>query len=62
VVLHACASPARDALATAEPLLQALLPLMPLKQGVALVAELTGHPKNALYERALAWKATQTDG
>ena len=61
VVMHACALPAGDALTAAEPLLLALLPLIPLKQAVALVAQHTGHPKNALYERALAWKAAQAD-
>lgn len=59
VVLHAQPGAARDDLAAAEPLLHALLPLMPVKQAVALVAAHTGHARNALYERALAWKAQQ---
>lgn len=57
LVLHALpAAPADgDALdAAAERLLAALVPVLPLKPAVALVAELTGAPRNALYQRALA--------
>ena len=43
-------APAHDAA------LRALLGVLPLKQAVALVAEFTGAPRNALYERALALK------
>ena len=57
LVLHA--PPAVEAVpnehdATLRPLLAAL----PLKQAVALAVQLTGAPRNALYERALALKAS----
>ena len=60
VVLHALPAPARaddDALpAEAERLLLPLLRDLPLKQAVALAAELSGAPRNALYQRALVLK------
>ena len=60
VVLHALPAPARpvdDALpAEAERLLIPLLRDLPLKQAVALAAELSGAPRNALYQRALVLK------
>ena len=37
--------------------LRALLAVLPLKQAVALAVQLTGAPRNALYERALTLKA-----
>ncbi len=49
------APPSHDA--TLRPLLDAL----PLKQAVAIAVELTGAPRNALYERALALKNEPDD-
>jgi 16S rRNA (cytidine1402-2'-O)-methyltransferase len=60
LVLHAQAAaddasaPAIDA--NAERALLALLAELPLKQAVALAATISGAPRNALYERALALK------
>ena len=61
LVLHAQAADAADTAlpAAAERLLDALLDGRPLKQAVALVADATGAPRNALYERALALKAAR---
>ena len=60
VVLHALPAPVRvddGALpAEAERLLIPLLRELPLKQAVALAAELSGAPRNALYQRALVLK------
>jgi 16S rRNA (cytidine1402-2'-O)-methyltransferase len=59
LVLHALPAPAADE-AEAEATLRTLRVLLrelPLKQAVALAAELTGAPRNALYERALAERA-----
>ena len=60
VVLHALPAPARvddDALPVeAERMLIPLLRELPLKQAVALAAELSGAPRNALYQRALVLK------
>lgn len=57
LVLHAQAAEEADALTHAEPALLALMDALPLKQAVALAAQLTGAPRNALYERALALKS-----
>ncbi len=56
LVLHAIAEPIDAGLAQRDATLRTLLGALPLKQAVALAAELTGAPRNALYERALAWK------
>lgn len=45
-----------DVGADAERVLRLLLAELPLKQAVALAAELTGGPKNALYRQAIAWQ------
>jgi 16S rRNA (cytidine1402-2'-O)-methyltransferase len=57
VVLHAQVLPAERADALPEAAmrtLEVLLRELPLKQAVALAAELSGAPRNALYARALA--------
>ena len=55
LVLHAMAIEAASALdASAERALTLLLAELPLKQAVSLASAITGAPRNALYERALA--------
>jgi 16S rRNA (cytidine1402-2'-O)-methyltransferase len=57
LVLHAAApadSPDNGPPPAALQLLDVLLRELPLKQAVALAAEISGAPRNALYERALA--------
>jgi len=57
VVLHGQApSDAADLTTTHDHALRTLLAALPLKQAVALAADLTGAPRNALYARALALK------
>ena len=58
LVLHALpAAPAQEGLpAETERLLAVLLRELPLKQAVALAAELSGAARNTLYQRALALK------
>ncbi len=56
IVLHAEVQKVDDALAAHEPMLRTLLGELPLKQAVTLAAQLSGAPRNALYERALALK------
>jgi 16S rRNA (cytidine1402-2'-O)-methyltransferase len=61
LVVHAlAAAPVEASAQTHDAALRTLLGALPLKQAVALAAELTGAPRNALYERALALK--QADG
>ncbi len=57
VVVHAKAAPVNtDEVAQHDHTLKTLLAELPLKQAVALAAELTGAPRNALYARALSLK------
>ncbi len=55
LVLHP--APATDDSADTERVLRLLLAELPLKSAVKLAADITGAPRNALYEQALAWKA-----
>jgi len=56
-VLIVSGPPPREGLdAETERVLQALLAELPTKQAAKLAAEITGQPKNALYQRALALK------
>lgn len=59
LVLHAQRTPTAAAAlgAEAERTLALLIAELPLKQAVALAASITGAPRNALYERALALRA-----
>lgn len=44
----------------AQHMLRVLARELPLKQAVALAAELSGAPRNALYALALTWRGTET--
>jgi 16S rRNA (cytidine1402-2'-O)-methyltransferase len=57
VVGPACAAQAEEPQAP-ENVLRILLAQLPLKQAVALAAEITGTKRKALYQRALAWRQT----
>ena len=56
LVLHPRPEQAPDQLAEAERVLALLLAELPVKTAVRLAAEITGAPRNAVYERALALK------
>ena len=56
LVLHVPPAPADDPSDRHDAMLSALLAALPLKQAVALAVQLTGAPRNAMYERALALK------
>jgi 16S rRNA (cytidine1402-2'-O)-methyltransferase len=57
VVVHALGATGSEADRPAfDATLRTLLAALPLKQAVALTAELSGAPRNAVYERALALK------
>ncbi|MCX7169220.1 MAG: 16S rRNA (cytidine(1402)-2'-O)-methyltransferase [Proteobacteria bacterium] len=56
-VLLVSAAPAAQGLPTdALRTLKLLLAELPLKQAVKLAAEISGNPRNTLYQQALAWK------
>jgi len=56
VLLVSAPPPADELSAEVLRTLKLLLAELPLKQAVKLAAEISGRPKNALYEQALAWK------
>lgn len=56
LVIHAPEATTADSADEHDATLRVLLDSLPLKQAVALAVQLTGAPRNALYERALALK------
>lgn len=56
LVIHAPEAVANAGAEMHDATLRTLLAALPLKQAVALAVQLTGAPRNALYERALALK------
>ncbi|WAC73309.1 16S rRNA (cytidine(1402)-2'-O)-methyltransferase [Roseateles sp. SL47] len=61
LVLHAAPVDNSEGDIPAETLrhLRVLMRELPLKQAVSLAAELSGSPRNALYQQALAWKSEE---
>ncbi|MBX9936725.1 MAG: 16S rRNA (cytidine(1402)-2'-O)-methyltransferase, partial [Burkholderiaceae bacterium] len=59
VVLHPVA--AVEETGQSQRVLELLLPELPLKTAVRLAAQITGAPRNALYERALALRQSEPD-
>ena len=62
LVLHASRSAAPEGESVHDTLLVPLLAALPLKQAVAVAAEIAGAPRNALYARALALRGAREEG
>jgi len=62
LVLHASRSAPPEGESVHDTLLVPLLAALPLKQAVAVAAEIAGAPRNALYARALALRGARDDG
>ncbi|PWN56552.1 16S rRNA (cytidine(1402)-2'-O)-methyltransferase [Abyssibacter profundi] len=59
LVVGGCPDAQRPVEVDVQQLLQQLLPLMPTKQAARVAAELTGQPRNALYQQALTLKSSE---
>ena len=59
VLLHPAAAEAGDGPDEGLRVLRVLLPELPLKTAVRLAAEISGAPRNALYDTALRWRQTE---
>ena len=62
LVLHASPARAGDDESAHDALLVPLLAALPLKHAVAVAAEVSGAPRNALYARALALRGARDEG